>query len=250
MLLQYRAAAFAGIVTQIFWGWIRVMIFEAFYHSSDAVQPMAFEDVVTYVWLGQALLAIIPWNVDAEIRSMVREGTVAYELTKPVDLYNLWFSRGIATRTAPALLRSIPIFILGLAFFGMQLPDSFASGIAWVLAMVGAVMLSVALSTLLNISLFWTLSEQGTVRMTAAAVIIFSGMIVPLPLFPDWAQTVLRLLPFSGLVDTPFRLYVGHIPPGEAIWVIAHQLIWTGIFVAWGRMLIQRGMKVMVVQGG
>ncbi len=31
MLLQYRAAAMAGMATQIFWGWIRVMIFAAFH---------------------------------------------------------------------------------------------------------------------------------------------------------------------------------------------------------------------------
>ncbi len=40
MLLQYRAAAFAGFVTQLFWGLIRVMIFSAFYRSSNAPQPM------------------------------------------------------------------------------------------------------------------------------------------------------------------------------------------------------------------
>ncbi len=250
MLLQYRAAAVAGTITQIFWGWIRVMIFEAFYRSSDVVQPMSFEDVVTYVWLGQALLAMIPWNTDPEIRSMVRTRTVAYELLKPVDLYNLWYSRTIATRTAPTMLRSVPIFILGLAYFGMESPESTASAVAFGLAVIGAVMLSVALSTLLNISLMWTLSGQGITRITAAAVILFSGLTIPIPLFPDWAQTILRLLPFAGIADTPFRLYVGHIPPHEVIWVLAHQLIWTIILVVWGRLLLNRGLRVMVVQGG
>ena len=31
MLLQYRAAAFAGFATQLFWGAIELMIFAAFY---------------------------------------------------------------------------------------------------------------------------------------------------------------------------------------------------------------------------
>jgi ABC-2 type transport system permease protein len=211
---------------------------------------MALEDVITYVWLGQALLAMIPWNTDPEIRQMIRTGTVAYELLKPVDLFNLWYTRTIATRTAPTLLRSIPIFILGMAFFGMQMPNSPASAIAFALATIGAVLLSVAISTLLNISLIWTLSGQGITRITAAAVILFSGMAIPLPLFPDWAQTILQLLPFAGLVDTPFRLYVGHIPPEQVIWVLTHQLIWTGIFVLWGRLLLRRGVQAMVVQGG
>ena len=33
-LLQYRAAAIAGFTTQIFWGFIRVMISQAFFRSS------------------------------------------------------------------------------------------------------------------------------------------------------------------------------------------------------------------------
>ncbi len=33
-LLQYRSAALAGVVTQFFWGLIRMMIFTAFYESA------------------------------------------------------------------------------------------------------------------------------------------------------------------------------------------------------------------------
>ena len=51
-LLQYRAAAAAGFGTQLFWGFIRVMIFHAFYRSTTAAQPMEFPEVVTYIWLG------------------------------------------------------------------------------------------------------------------------------------------------------------------------------------------------------
>jgi ABC-2 type transport system permease protein len=250
MLLQYRAAAIAGITTQIFWGFIRVMIFEAFYRSTTVTQPMAFEDVVTYVWLGQAFLAIIPWNIDAEIRDMVRNGTVAYEMLRPLDFYNLWFFRALASRTAPALLRSIPIFILGTAFLHMQAPDSLASGIAFAFAMVGAVLLSAAISTIMNISLLWTISGEGATRVVAAAVTIFSGMVIPLPLFPDWAQKILQFLPFAGLIDTPFRLYTGNIASDQAICMLLHQAFWIVALIHIGRLMLARGVKIMVVQGG
>jgi len=250
MLLQYRAAAVAGTVTQIFWGLIRMMIFEAFYRSSSAPQPMEVEDVITYIWLGQAMLTIMPWNVDPEIREMVRRGNVAYELLKPLDLYKLWFTRAIATRTAPAAMRSIPIFILGMLWFKMQFPDSLESGLAWVLATAGAVMLSAAISTILNISMLWTISGEGISRIIPAMVIIFSGLIIPLPLFPDWAQPFLQALPFAGIVDMPFRIYMGHIPPEGIFGVLAHQLIWTGALILIGRLVLSRGVKQMVVQGG
>ena len=110
MLLQYRAAALAGMSTQLFWGLIRVMIFEAFYRTSTQAQPMTYAEVVNYVWLGQALFALLPWAPDNDVRTMVRTGTVAYELVRPVDLYAFWYSRALANRIAPTLLRSLRCF--------------------------------------------------------------------------------------------------------------------------------------------
>ena len=65
-LLQYRAAAFAGVVTQLFWGAIRLMILAAFYAAATGPQPMNMAEIVAYIWLGQALLGMLPWNVDAD----------------------------------------------------------------------------------------------------------------------------------------------------------------------------------------
>jgi ABC-2 type transport system permease protein len=49
MLLQYRAAALAGFATQLFWGWIRVMVYTAFFAASKSPQPMSLQDTITYV---------------------------------------------------------------------------------------------------------------------------------------------------------------------------------------------------------
>lgn len=250
MLLQYRAAALAGFGTQLFWGLIRVMIFEAFYRSTTAPQPMSLPEVVTYIWLGQAFLVLLPWNVDADIRAMVRSGNVAYELVRPLDLYTFWFCRALAMRAAPTLLRAIPMFIVAGLFFGMTSPPSWASAGTWAFATLGALLLSCATTTLLNISLLWTVSGDGITILVTTAVILLSGLVIPLPLFPDWAQPILRLLPFRGVGDTPFRLYTGHIPPDQAVAVVAHQVVWAIAFIALGNRMLGRGIRRLVVQGG
>ena len=73
---------------------------------------------------------------------------------------------------------------------------------------------------------------------------------VPLPLFPDWAQPFLSILPFRALVDVPFRLYTGDIPAGEAFLPVALSLAWAVLLVALGRRLLSRGTRALVVQGG
>ncbi|MSS70242.1 MAG: ABC transporter permease [Candidatus Latescibacteria bacterium] len=250
VLLQYRAAAVAGLVTQVFFGLLFVMVYEAFYRSTTTPQPMAYRDVVTYLWLGQALLGMFPWNEDREIRAMIRSGVVAYELVRPLDLYVFWFSRALALRTAPTLLRAIPMFIIAGIFFGLQPPPSWASAGAWMAATVVALLLSCAFTTLATISLLWTVSGEGLSQLMVVAVCILSGQFVPLPFFPDWAQPVLNLLPFRGLVDIPFRLYMGHISPDQAISVLTQQVAWTVALIVLGRWILSRGTRRLVVQGG
>ena len=249
-LLQYRAAAFAGIVTQLFWGLILTMIFEGFFRSTTASQPMELEEVVTYIWLGQAFFALLPWNVDHDIRALIRSGTVSYELLRPLDLYTLWFSRVLAMRTAPTLLRSVPLVAVAGLLLNMQAPATWEAAGAFVLAMLAALLLSCAITTLLSISMLWTVSGDGVAGLAPAVVVVFSGALVPVPFFPGWAQTVLEILPFRGLVDIPFRLYLGHIPAGDAVFHLVHQLAWTVGLVVFGRWVLSRGVRRLVVQGG
>jgi ABC-2 type transport system permease protein len=250
LLLQYRAAAAAGIGTQIFWGWIRVMIFGAFYRSTTNAPPLDWGQMVSYIWLGQAMLGLFPWQLDRDVQGMIRSGTVAYELLRPVDLYGLWYSRAVAARAAPTLLRAVPQFLLAGLFFGLQAPPSLASGAAWLAATAGALLLAAAFTTLFTISLLWTLSGEGVTRLILAVAPLLSGLLVPLPFFPGWAQAILDFLPFRGLMDLPFRLYVGHIPAGQTGAVLLHQLAWTVALVLLGRALLAHGTRRLVVQGG
>ena len=258
MLLQYRAAAIAGAGTQFFWGFIRIMILLAFYRSSSAEAPMQFADVVTYVWLGQALLALLPWNHDPELERQIRSGDVAYELVRPLDLYAFWAMRILATRIAATSLRAVPIVVvagvvlplLGFESWRLAAPDSTASAALFLLSMTVAVGLGCALSMLVHISMMWTISGDGLVRLMPALVTVFSGMVIPLPLFPDWSQPLLAALPFRGLADVPYRIYSGDIPVAEGFAPIALCALWLVALVVVGRALLARGQRALVVQGG
>ncbi len=250
ILLQYRAAALAGFVTQLFWGGIRVMVFVAFYESTTAAQPIALEDTISYLWLTQALLILLPFRLDPELRAMVRDGSIAYELARPTDLYWFWFCRLVAARAAPAMLRAVPLYAIALALFGLGLPPSVPAVLAFAASVLGALLLSASISVLMTISLMWTISGDGLSRLLSIVTMFLSGSFVPLPLFPEWAQPALTALPFRGVMDTPFRLYLGHLPATSVLPAIGHQLLWTALLVMAGRIILARGITRLVVQGG
>jgi len=258
MLLQYRAAAAAGAATQFFWGFIRIMILLAFYRSSSAAQPMEFAEVVTYVWLGQAFLALLPWNHDVELERQIRDGGVAYELLRPLDLYGYWAMRTLARRVASASLRCVPIVVfagfalpaIGATSWRLAPPDGAAAAGLFALSMLVAIALGVTLTMLVHVSLLWTISGDGVARLMPALVTVFSGLVVPLPLFPDWSQPLLAVLPFRALADVPYRIYSGNLSAAEAWPAIVLGLAWTVALALLGRGLLARGQRVLVVQGG
>ncbi len=257
-LLQYRAAAFAGFATQLFWGAIRLIILAAFFAAATEPQPMNLTQVVASVWLGQALLGMLPWNIDADFRQQVRDGTVAYDLLRPLDLYAYWFGRTLAFRIAVPTLRGIPMVLFamillpvaGLSDWALIPPPSAAAFAGFAVAVVLAALLATAVTLLAHISLLWTISGVGMDRILTVLVTIFSGLIVPLPLFPDWLQPFLDWQPFRGLADVPYRIYSGNIPPGEIVPELVFILVWTVALVVLGRLILRRGVRRMVVQGG
>jgi ABC-2 type transport system permease protein len=250
MLLQYRTAAIAGVGTQLFFGIVRMMIYDAFYGSNKSVQPMSHGQVITYIWLGQAMLLLAMLDVDRDVATMVRTGSVAYELIRPVDLYGLWFSRAFSGRAAPLIMRSIPIFVIASLFFGLGAPASATAAALFLISSVGGLALAAAITTLITISMLWTVSGDGIGRLAPPLVFFFSGIGVPLPLFPDWLQRLIAILPFRGLIDTPFRIYLGHLAGVQAMMALAQQGLWIAVLMLAGRLSLQRGVSRLVVQGG
>ena len=249
-LLQYRAAAFAGFGTQLFWGLIRVMIFEAFYRSSTAPQPMTVDEVVTYIWLGQAFLVLIIIHADPDVRDMVRSGNIVYELVRPANLYFFWYSRAIAQRTAPGVFRALPMFITASLFFNLQMPPNISATCAWLVSMLFAVLISAAITNLLNISLLWTISGEGIGYLLTALTWLLSGVTIPLLFFPDWAQATINILPFRYIMDIPFRFYLGHIPPEQIWYHLPFQIAYLIALITVGHLVLTRGIHRLVAQGG
>ncbi|MEZ0295637.1 MAG: ABC transporter permease [Candidatus Methylacidiphilales bacterium] len=252
MLLRYRGAALGGFITQVFFGLMFVMVYRVLYEGDGAAEgaPMELSQVVTYLWLNQALFAMQPWQPDPEVRQMIRTGSVAYELTRPCSLFWLWVARAIAMRSAPTLLRSVPLVAVAMLFFGMQLPASPEAAVLYVVSLTAALLLSSAITVVLNSSLFWTMSGEGITMLMPAIVMTLSGQNIPLLFYPAWMQPFMAWQPFRGLLDVPSRIYTGSLSPDRALLEIAGQFAWCAVILAIGHWMVHRGTRRLVVQGG
>lgn len=259
LMLQYRTAALAGFVTQCWWGGIKVMVLTAFFSAAVVVSaPMSLAQAITYIWLAQGFLVLQPWNADAEVAAAMRTGAIGLERVRPVDLYAWWFTRAASTMVSRAAPRAVLMVLfagavlpaIGLAEWGLRPPASWEAFGLFLLSLALAVPLSAAVIQILNVLVVATLNDRGINTMAPAIVILLSGSEIPLPLLPEAWQPFLRLQPFAGLLDTPFRIYSGHLGGLDAVAALGLQVFWIAVFVMVGRWALGRSMRSLEVQGG
>jgi ABC-2 type transport system permease protein len=219
---------------------------------------MDLPDLYSYLWFGQVLFSVMPmvglFGADSE---EIRSGAVAYRLTRPVSIYNFYFARVLGRKATAVYTRSaIQVGILflvfpliGLSRYGMQPPDVGMLPLL-VPSFLLAVLLSAAIHTFIYMTGFWTISTRGSATLSYAIISLFSGLLVPLAFFPPAIRAVADFLPFRGIYDTTAMIYNGSAAVPEALFGIAHQVIWLVGIVLLGLLLADRGTARLEVAGG
>lgn len=254
---QYRLANLSTVAVGVFWGVIEVVILTVFYTHADLAAPsvngLTLPMAVSYVWLGQAVRAIIGMGLDGEINGQIERGDVGVELCRPLDLYAQWYAKTAAGRLGGVWLRAPLTVVCALlmpAAMRLSGPASPAGLGLFALSMVSAFLLSGAytmLVTAFRMNITW---GMGPVHLLLLVPQVLSGGYLPLPLWPDALQGLLLLQPFAGYADIPLRLYVGTLAPAAGLPAIGLQLAWTLVFVAAGRRLMRQRLRTLIVQGG
>ena len=247
---QYRGAVLGGIICQMFFGIILIAVYRALYAGKP--QSMPFGQISSYVWLQQAFFRMLLAS-DPDLSDKIRTGSIAYDLCRPLSLYGFYYVRIVAQKMTGSLLRGIPMLLFAFLLpdgWGLQLPAS-PAGLAWGLAALALGLLCV--SALENITMGFTmrtLDSRGMQALLNLLMMTFSGNILPLTLFPDSWQGVIRLLPYAQLLDAPIRLYTGETPPQAAPRILLIQLCWILALTGLGILFWHRNQKRIVIQGG
>lgn len=252
--LQYRTAALAGIFTQFFFGFVFIMIFQAFYAYSSVSPDYNIRQLTQVIWLQQSfLMFIMLWFRDTEIFQQIMSGQIAYEMVRPTDLYLFWSSKLMGQRLAGGLLRCLPILFIAFLLpqeYRLTLPSNSLIFLLFVLSLILALVLIITISMLIYISVFYTLSPTGSFLIVSVFGEFLGGSSIPVPLMPDWLKTIAYLLPFRYISDLPFRIYVGHIKYKEAYLSIGMQIIWIILLGTFGYQWMKQALKRIIIQGG
>ncbi|QIJ62954.1 ABC-2 family transporter protein [Streptomyces sp. JB150] len=246
----YRAATAAGVFANTVFGLILVYTYLALWDERPRLGGYDQAQAVTYVWLGQALLAaaaIGGGGFEDELMERIRTGDVAIDLYRPADLQLWWLASDLGRAGFQLLGRGVVPFAFGAVFFEVALPSEPLRWAAFLVAVGLGVVVGFGIRYLVALSAFWLIDGTGVVQMSWLAGFFCSGMLLPLNVFPGELGEVVRALPWSSLLQAPADVLLGTADP---LPTFAFQAAWAVALLALGRLVQSAATRRVVVQGG
>ncbi|MFD0903786.1 ABC transporter permease [Actinomadura sediminis] len=245
----YPLASAAEAVTNTVFGFVRAYVLLALWEARPGLGGYDAADAVTFCFLTQALIGPVQIFGGMDLSRRIRDGDVAIDLHRPVDLQAWWLADDLGRAAAVLLVRGGPPLLAGALVFPFRWPGPGAAA-AFAVSLVLAFLVGFALRYLVTLGAFWLHDDRGLGTVAMVMSLFFSGMILPLVVFPGAFGDVAAALPWSALVQVPADVWLGRGTGADVPAALAFQAGWAAVLLACGALLTRAARRRLVVHGG
>ncbi|WOX26733.1 ABC transporter permease [Streptomyces solicathayae] len=249
----YRVATLAGLFTNTVFGFILAYTYMALWDERPRLGGYDMADALAYVWIGQGLITVcglMGGGFEDEIMERIRTGDIAVDLYRPVDLQAWWFSANLGRAAFQFLGRGVVPMAVGALVFDIALPERAVTWPAFVVSVALGASVSFGIWYLVALSAFWLMDGSGVTQVVWLSGLFFSGMLLPLTVFPGALGEVAQVLPWASLLQVPADVYLEKYQGWGVLRAYAFQAGWAVALLAAGRLLQSAATRKVVVQGG
>ncbi|MGR4878857.1 ABC transporter permease [Streptomyces sp. LARHCF249] len=250
----YGTATAAGVFTNTVFGFIVAYTYIALWDERPGLGGYDQAQALTFVWVSQSLLAagaLIGGGFQETFQERVRTGDIAVDLYRPADLQMWWLAADLGRAAFQLVGRGVVPLAAGALAFQLALP---ADPVRWLLFLVSVVLglvVSFGLRYLLGLAAFWLMDGSGINLMAQVVTVFFSGVLLPLTVFPGGFGELVRSLPWAAMLQVPMDVLLGkHSGAGSAAGALGFQAAWACVLLGAGRLLQSAATRKVVVQGG
>ncbi|MGK5552225.1 ABC transporter permease [Actinomadura kijaniata] len=245
----YPLSALAEATANVAFGFVRAFVLMALWKARPSLGGYDVTDAVTFCFLTQALIGPVQIFGGLELTQRIRDGDVAVDLHRPVDLQGWWLADDLARAAATLLLRGGPPLVAGALMFPLRRPGPGALA-AFGVALLLAVLVSFGLRYLVALAVFWVHDDRGLASASLVMAMFFSGMVVPLVAFPGWLGEAARALPWAALVQVPADVFLGKRTGADLLAALGFQAAWAVALLVAGRAVTAAVRRRLVIHGG
>ncbi|AIQ13090.1 ABC transporter permease [Paenibacillus durus] len=249
-MLAYRLNYYTGILIYSLNIGVNYFTWKAIYGQGESLGGFTAAQMTTYVAVSWMARAFYFNNLDREIATDIRDGSIAIQFIRPYNYVFAKMMQGFGEGMFRFLLFMIPGMALAMLLFPVQLPHDPAAWAGFLVMLFFSFLINSQINIITGLLAFFVENNEGLMRMKRVVVDLFSGLIIPISLFPGWLSSILKLLPFQAITYLPGSVFTGRVQ-GVGIWnVFGIQIIWFAILLIPLFWLYRAARQRLFVQGG
>ena len=228
---------------------IFVYFWRAVYAGTQTLAGLTLSQTLTYILLARLLALIVETRMIFFFGFMIRNGQVATELTRPLDMQLRYLVETFAELVV-FLVQRIPIFLIAWLVLGMQLPTDPKLWLAFFISLFLGQLVIFLFDWTFACLAFYVTETWGLSVVRVGAGAFFSGALVPLVMMPAWLQNVAAAMPFAQAMAVPVSFLCGIASWADAphLWLI--QVAWIFGLLLVSRVTFNVAVGKVTVQGG
>lgn len=228
--------------------WIFFQLWRVTFAASgaDEMNGLTLASTLWYLMMAETIELSRP-RLGNLISDSVKDGSIAYTLSKPYDFILYHFSSSMGETLFRALLNAGVGSALVWALVGA--PPSELGLLAVLPTLLGAWTLNFCISALIGLSAFYVEDISAFLWIYQKLAFILGGLLIPLDFYPPVLQAFAKALPFAAMTYGPARLFVDPSPQA-LLATLAMQAIWIAVFGLALSAFYRRSISALTVNGG
>lgn len=250
MFLQYTTWFWAEMIGQFLTMVIVGSFWRAVYASSPVIGGLTADATIRYILLATLVAPLVRWGMILDMGGLVREGAVAIELVRPIDLQGRFFAQGLASALTNLIFKSGPLALFAWLFLGLTFPTDPLTWGAFLISWLLGFTVLFCFDWIIACVAFYTTETWGLHVLREGVAAFLSGALIPLAMMPAVLQKVAAAVPFGQALYVPVGLLSGLIPLAEAPRAWLGQIAWIVVLLPLSRFVFSRAVRAVTVQGG
>jgi ABC-2 type transport system permease protein len=250
MMLAYRVNYYSGIIIYVINIGAYYFTWKAIYGDAETLGGFSVAQITTYIAISWMARAFYFNNLDREIATEIRDGSVAVQMTRPYNYLLVKMMQGLGEGLFRLFLFMTPGMVVAVLLFPVQLPVDPMRWLVFFVMIWFSFLINSQVNLLIGLFAFFVENNEGLIRMKRVAVDLFSGVLIPISFFPPWAEKLIGWTPFPAISYLPSSVFTGRIAGAETWEALLVQLVWCGLLVVPIVCMWRIARRRLFVQGG
>jgi ABC-2 type transport system permease protein len=220
-------------------------LWTAIFTSQNATQigGYSFEAMLLFYLFAPLVDGVVRGSEWGFVSKDIYDGSLTRYLVYPISFSGYKFASHLSIAVV-AFVQLFMVLTLYALFVGFPLDAAvgFSSITMGCIATIAGAYLYFVFALIIEMLAFWVDNVWSLMVMLRFAILILGAGLVPLSLYPDWAQNTLQFLPFTYMAAFPINCFVGRVEIHEFFFALVKITAWCGFFYWVGKKVWSRGM--------